>query len=121
MTGAEVFELLKNFSGVISSALVFFETEFPVLPLNPKIREDSNGVAAVVAVIAGFGAHQYAKRSGKLVLGGVALGLALVTIGCIFWLAAGTALSPHAESIAARVVYVLLFVFLGSAVGGFLR
>jgi len=62
--------------------------------------------AEVVAVVAGFGAHQYAKRSGKLVLGWVSLALAVIMIGGIFWLTAGMPFSPHAESIAARVAYV---------------
>ena len=121
VTFDEFLETIKNLNGVVSSALVFIEEKYPLLPLNPRIREDGHRVAALLALVAGFGAHQYAKRSGRLKLGWIALVLAIVMVGLIFWFSAGPSFSPQAVSVSARIVYVLFFVFLGGAIGGFLR
>ena len=120
MTFDEFLEYAKNLNGVVTSALVFVEEKFVLLPLNPRIREDADRVAALLALVTGFGAHRYAKKSGKQVLGWISLGLTILTTITIFWLARTTSVSPQTASSAARVAYVLFFVFLGGAVGGFL-
>jgi hypothetical protein len=111
VTFDEFLETLKNINGVVTSALVFIEEKYPLLPLNPRIREDGHRVAALLALVAGFGAHQYAKRSGRLRLGWIALVPALVMVGLIYWFAAGPSFSPQAASLSARIVYVLLLCF----------
>jgi len=121
VTFDEFLETLKNLNGVVTSALVFIEEKYPLLPVNPRIREDGHRVAALLALVAGFGAHQYAKRSGKIVLGWIGLGLAIVMVLLIFWLSRGPSISPQAAALDARIAYVLFFVFLGGAIGGFLR
>lgn len=118
---AEIGETLKNLSGIVSSVLVFVESKYPILPLNPKIREDSNYVAAIFAVIAGFGAHRFAKSSGRQIFGWAFLGLAFLDLVVIRWLVGTPPLSPHTTSMGGTLTYVLFFLFLGGAVGGFLR
>ena len=121
MTFDEFLDIAKNLNSVVTSALVFLEEKFPVLPLNPRIREDSHRVAALLALVTGFGAHRYAKASGKLVLGWVSLAITIAMVFVIFWLARGSSISPQSASLAARFAYVGFFVSLGGAVGGFLR
>jgi hypothetical protein len=67
ITLADVGEFFKNFGGAASSLLAFAESKYPILPINSPIRERFSLVAAIFAVVAGFGADQSAKRSGRLV------------------------------------------------------
>lgn len=117
----EFLEGAKNVNGIVTSGLVFIEEKFPLLPLNPRIREDSHRVAALLALVAGFGAHRYAKSSGKLVLGWICLAMTVLSVFLIFWLTRTSWVSPQSAALAARFAYVFFFVFLGGAIGGFLR
>ena len=57
-TSAEVVvEALKNFSGAVSSALVFVEGKYRILHVNPRLRDELDNVSAIIAVVAGLGAH----------------------------------------------------------------
>ena len=119
---ADFGEILKNLSGAVSSALVLLDYKYPILPLNPKLREGLALVSAIFAAVAGLGAHQFAKRSHRLILGWIFLAAALIVLVAIFWLSnEPSSLSPKTISTAARVAYVVFFVFLGAAIGGFLR
>ena len=120
MTFSDFLEKLKNLNGLISSALVFMEDKYPVLPVNPAIREDSHRLAALLALVAGFGAYRYAKGSGKLVLGWVFLATAIVMVGLIFWLSGEPSISAQSIRVTARLAYILFFVSVGGSIGGFL-
>jgi hypothetical protein len=83
---ADFGEILKNLSGAASSALVLLDYKYPILPLNPNLRERLALVSAIFAAVAGLGVHQFAKRSGRLILGWIFLTAALVVLVAIFWL-----------------------------------
>jgi hypothetical protein len=121
VTWAEVGELAKNFSGALSSALVFLESQHPILPLNPRLRGELSVVSAILAAVAGFGAHRYAKTYGRLRLGWVFLTLAVASLMVIIWLSGDETMSAYFVSLSARWFYVLFYVFLGGAIGGLLR
>ena len=120
MKWGDIAEVLKNLSGAVSSLAVLAENKYSILHLNPKISEDVGVVSAILAAVAGFGAHQLTKRSGRIVFGWIGLGLCVVTLLVILWLASNpSSLSPETVSYAARATYVLFFTFVGGAIGGF--
>lgn len=120
MTFDEIVEYAKNVNGIVTGGLVFLEEKLVLLPLNPRIRDEWAHVAALLALVTGFGAHRYAKKTGRQRLGWVSVGLTVITSIVIIWLARTASISPQSASDSARVAYVLFFIFVGSAVGGFL-
>jgi hypothetical protein len=114
---AEVVEAFKDLSGTVSSVLVLADARYSILPLNPGIHEHLWPVAAALAVVAGFGAHRFAKNSGRLILGWIFLALAFFVLIAILLLV--VAPSRDTVSLGAKIAYVSFFVFLGGAAGGF--
>lgn len=118
-------EILKNLVIILEAALPLIEKKFELLPVNPAVRNDVVVVSVMAAAVAGFGAYHSTKQFPKTRrwLGWIALLLFLVCIGLV--LAFGAAgftfgLSPSAVSLSIRLIYVLVFSFLGVAIGAFL-
>jgi len=118
---AGILEVAKNLSGLPSSLAALGESKVHVLPMNPRISNHLWWVAAILAALAGFGAHKFAKQKGRLVLGWISLALAIVALLAILVLSREPSwLSPETASLAAHFAYVLFFVFVGGTFGGFL-
>ena len=121
MTFADFTDKCKNFGGAVSALLVAVDSKYPMLPVNPMIRRDLDYVAALLGAVAGFGAYQFAKRSGKLVLGWVFLALTVLALLATLVLTGHAVLSPEVTSLTVRIAYVLFFLALGGSIGGFLK
>lgn len=122
MTPSDIGEIFKNLSGVVSSALVVVDSKYPILPINPRLHQGLVLVSIILAAVAGFGGRQFAQRSGRLALGWSFLAVAVLVLGLLLWLSSDPAsLSPNTIRSLARFGYVLFFLFLGGAFGGFLR
>lgn len=123
MTVEEGIDLAKNFVGIATSLVALADTKFSLLPINPGIRDQLIWLSVVLALLAGFGGHQYAKRSGKIWFGWMAFGLAVASAFVILAGGQGSLdwLSPQSVSLTSRIAYVGFFASLGGAFGGFLR
>jgi hypothetical protein len=118
-------EVLKNLATLLEAALPLVEKKFELLPVNPAVREDVVVVSMVAAAVAGFGAYHSTKQfpSIRRWLGWIPLFAFLVCIGLeLAFAAAGLTFgfSPSAVSLSVRLIYVLVFFFLGLAIGAFL-
>jgi hypothetical protein len=121
VTWDKVGETAKSFSGAASSALVLLDSKYSILPLNPRLRDELLLVSIILAMVAGWGAHQYAKKRNSLLVGGLSLCFAILVLMAILWLRVDQSSPPARISAAAQGSHVLFFVFLGGAIGGFLR
>jgi uncharacterized membrane protein len=113
-------EILKSLSGLAGSLAALAEWRlFPLLPINPGIRDDMVFVGCLFAALAGFGT--YRLKTAKA--GWWALGCAFVFLVVVVAAGQGTfdTLNPKAVSVAVRVAYVGFFAGVGGAVGGFVR
>src|SRR5207302_2236971 len=98
VTFDEFLDYAKNVNGIVTGGLVFLEEKLVLLPLNPRIREQWAHVAALLALVTGFGAHRYAKKTGRQILGWVSVGLTVTTLIVIIWLARSASISPQSAS-----------------------
>ena len=121
LTLDKIGEVLKNFGGVLSSLLALLQLKVRILPINAAIAEELWPVAIILAAVAGFGAHQTAKRSGRLTLAYFAFGLTAVAFFFILWLVNDPPFEPKTISTLARVMFVSFYLFLGAAIGGLFR
>jgi hypothetical protein len=113
-------DTLKNFGGVLAAVLQFLDDRYEVIPVDPLVRTWGL-IAAIIAVVAGLGAHQSAKRLKDPSVGWVFFWSSvadLVALICVITL--NIPLPALAAASAARVLYALFFILLGGAVGGFL-
>jgi hypothetical protein len=116
----KIAEALKSCSGIVGSLLAILQLKVSLLPINPVIAEDWWIPTSILALLAGFGTHRSAKSLGKHTLGWGCLVLAIALLLFLITLTTVQPLSPEAASVAAHWVYVLFFVSIGGAIGGFL-
>jgi hypothetical protein len=113
-------EKLKQLQALVAAVLPLLSMRFEViLPfLNPQISDELGVVTAIGAVIASiFGYNWDPKRQHNVAK--VGFGLFLGALFCLIVLVFGRVLVnfPYAEDIAARLMYVLLFIGLGLSAG----
>jgi hypothetical protein len=120
----KVFDVLQAIISILSGAVPLLEAKVNVLPVNPLIRQDLLTGTAITATIAGIGAWattKYFKRTPALgwsALAGLILALAFIYLLASAGITFG--LSPAAQAGAVRIAYLVVFVCIGIAVGGFL-
>jgi hypothetical protein len=118
-----MWDVIKNVISLLGAVLPILEKKIAILPVNPVIREEMMWISVMAAGIAGLGAYQSATRIPRLrFIGWLGLFLFTVIIAFLILLTQGhtLGLTPSDVSSAVRILYVLLFLFLGLAVGGFM-
>lgn len=117
-------DILKNLLSLSAALLPLIEKYVELLPVNPHVRNDVWLISIMVAAVAGLGGYQSAKHLGRgRVVGWI--GLLLFVLFLVVELAITTAgiefgLPARGISLLVRVGYVLVFLSLGLAAGGFL-
>ena len=115
-------EVLAKLFSLLPSLLPLLEKHWSLLPVNPAVRSDVWVLSIIISAVAGFGGYQSSGR--YHFLGWTGLFLFVVTLSGELAITAteiGFGLAPRVLSLLARIGYVLLFLFLGLAIGGFLR
>jgi hypothetical protein len=113
-------ETLKNFGGVIAAVLQYIDGRFHVIPVDSQVRT-WGFLAAIIAVVAGLGAHQSSKHVKGPSIGWVFFWSTvgdLVALICVITF--NMSLPSQAAASAGRVLYAMFFILLGGALGGFL-
>ena len=114
-------EVLKNAVSIGQALLPLLEKWLELLPVNPALRRSALQISIVLAAAAGFGAYQTIKRNKVLAVPWIALALSILAVVAIFALTGGVTfgLNPVWLSSTVQTFYILTFVFLGAAIGGF--
>ena len=114
------FEALKYFGGVAAAALLYIDRTYEFVPVNAQVRK-WGVIAAILAVVAGLGAHQSARRLREPSVGWGFFWCAVIDLLMLIGLVS-VHLPPtmQAATSAAPILYALLFILLGGALGGFL-
>ncbi len=114
------FEALKYLAGLAAAALLYIDTMYEVIPVSAPIRK-WGVIAAILAVVAGLGAHQSARRLREPSVGWGFFWFAVIDLLMLIGLVSLHLPPPmQAAASAAPILYALLFILLGGALGGFL-
>ncbi len=110
----------KYLGGLAAAALLYADRAYEFIPVGAPIRK-WGVIAAILAVVAGLGAHQSARRLREPSVGWGFFWLAVIDLLMLIVLVS-VHLPPsmQAAASAAPLLYALLFILLGGALGGFL-
>jgi hypothetical protein len=116
-------EWTKRALSLLSGLLPVGERYANVLQLDPAVRNEVFLISVVAAVLAGFGGHESARHLRRGALFGW-LGVAGF-LGCTFFVIAlnngvSLGLSTQNVGIFLRIIYILIFFFVGLSMGAFL-
>jgi hypothetical protein len=114
-------EVLKNAFSLIQALLPLLEKKIDLFPINPALRDNVFVISIVLAAVAGLGGYQTVRRTEKIALPWLGFALTIVCGGLMFALTGGITfgLGPLAISWSVQACYILVFVFLGVTIGGF--
>ena len=114
------FGALKYLGGCVAAALLYVDRTYEIIPVTAPVRK-WGVIAAILAVVAGLGAHQSAGRLREPSVGWGFFWFAVIDLLMLIGLVS-VHLPPsvQAAASAAPILYALLFILLGGALGGFL-
>jgi len=114
-------EAIKNLVSVVQGVLPLLDKQIDLLPINPGLRDDVMPISIILAAAAGFGAYQTVRLAKAAVIPWFGLALSVIFVILLFALTGGITfdMRPRTISLAVEVSYVLVFFFLGAAIGGF--
>jgi hypothetical protein len=111
---------VKYLGGVAAAGLLYFDRAYQFVPVSVQSRK-WGVIAAILAIVAGLGAHQSARRRQDPSVGWGFFWCAVIDLLLLIGLVS-VPLPPalHAAASVAPILYALLFILLGGALGGFL-
>jgi hypothetical protein len=111
---------VKYLGGVAAAGLLYLDRTYEFVPVSVQSRK-WGVIAAILAVVAGLGAHQSARPRQDPSVGWGFFWCAVIDLLLLIGLVS-VPLPPalHAAASVAPILYALLFILLGGALGGFL-
>ena len=107
---------------VVPALFPLVERQFALLPVNPGIRENVLIISIVLAAVVGLGGYLTTRRYGKPAIPWCSITAAVIAVVVMFALTGGMSFGMDPLLISALVasLYVVIFMLIGIAVGGFL-